>query len=263
MRLRSKVKRLVKSVADIPRIRRLRQLEGIHRGEDAVIIGMGPSLRPEDLDRFKGFRTFACNKIYLAFENTEWRPDYYSVCDILVAQNNRDAILNADFRDAVPIHSEYVWPELRSQRNAVHYKYGRSIAEWSPGNPTNLSSTLVYGVHSAGYSVIIEQILIAYVMGFQNVHVVGVDFSFSGGTPTESTCVSGQILKSEGETNHFHPDYRKPGETWTVPKMKEQEHAYKFCLAAFEEAGRTLSNASRTSALTVLPRVPFDETFTK
>jgi hypothetical protein len=250
-------------VADLPRIHRLRKLEGRHRGEDAVIIGMGPSLRPEDLDRFKGFRTFACNKIYLAFENTKWRPDYYSVCDILVAENNRDAILKADFRNTLPLHSEIVWPRLSGQKNALQYTYDRSIADWNPGDDPGLTRDLGKGVHSAGYSVLIDQLQIACLMGFRSVHVVGVDFSFSGGVTTGDRCSSGEVLKSEGEINHFHPDYRKPGETWTVPKMQEQEHAFKFCLAAYQAAGINLSNASRESALTVLARVSFDDIFVK
>lgn len=263
MKLISNAKRIVRSLADLPRIHRLRNLNGIHQGEDAVIIGMGPSLRPEDLERFIGFRTFACNKIYLAFENTDWRPDYYSICDILVAQNNREAILQADFRNTLPLHSDIVWPELRMQKNALRYKYSKSIADWNPGEDTRIASNIETGIHSHGCSILIDQIQIAYAMGFKNVYLVGVDFSFSGGKPTGDRCSSGEMLQSDGELNHFHPDYRKPGETWTVPKMQEQEHAFKFCLAAYQAAGLNLYNASRQSALTVLPRVSFDDIFSK
>ena len=33
--------------------RRLWSLKNRHKGETAVVIGMGPSLRPDDLDRFR------------------------------------------------------------------------------------------------------------------------------------------------------------------------------------------------------------------
>jgi hypothetical protein len=224
---------------------------------------MGPSLRPEDLDQFKGFRTFACNKIYLAFDKTDWRPDYYSVCDILVAQNNRDAILKADFRHTLPIHSISVWPELHDQKNAICYAYGKSIADWKSSENPSITKKLIHGVHSHGCSVLIDQIQIAYVMGFRNVYLVGVDFSFSGGISTGDRCSSGEVLKSDGEVNHFHKDYRKHGETWTVPKMNEQEHGFDFCRAAYEAAGINLYNASRESKLTVLRRVSFEKIFMK
>ena len=106
-----------------------------------------------------------------------------------------------------------------------------------------------------------DQIQLAYAMGCSEVFLVGVDFSFQGGSRTGQTCESGDVLKSEGERNHFHPEYRKPGETWTVPRLKEQEHAFKFCRAAFERSGRRLYNASRNTALTVLERVSFDDVF--
>lgn len=262
MSLKHKIRRVQRLVLDVPRIAKIRKFKGIHRGESAVIIGMGPSLRPEDLDRFDGFRTFACNKIYLAFDKTSWRPDYYSICDILVAQNNSEAILNADFQEAVPFHSQTVWPDLSGQKNALRYEYDnvKSIEFWKEGSTATIPA-VPEGICSGGYSVLIDQLQIAHYMGFKRVFLVGVDFSFSGGKPTGAQCSSGAVLTSEGEVNHFHPDYRKPGETWTVPEMEKQRHAFSFCKTAFEQSGIELINASRTSILDVLPKIPFDQAF--
>jgi hypothetical protein len=73
------------------------------------VIGNGPSLRPEDLDRLGSEITFASNKIYLVFDQIAWRPSYYSVCDPLVAQNNRETINGLElfkvFGD--PVKSEF------------------------------------------------------------------------------------------------------------------------------------------------------------
>lgn len=241
----------------------LRRLSNIHRGKNAVIIGMGPSLRPEDLDRLAGYVSFACNKIYLAFDKTRWRPDYYTVIDILVAKNNKAAILDADFGNTLPIHSDTVWDYLSDQRSAIHYAYDGSIAAWHAGDNASLRHNLANGLFAYGYSVVIDQIQLAYAMGCQNVYLVGIDFVFSGGAVTGQNSISGQVLRSEGERNHFHPDYRRPGETWTVPRLLEQAHAFSFCRKAFEASGRKLYNASRVSALDVLERVDFDSTFSK
>lgn len=261
MKLKSKAKKIINSILAQPSAAKLRKLQGIHKGEDAVIIGMGPSLRADDLQYFQGYRSFACNKIYLSFDRTEWRPDYYSVCDVLVSKNNKKEILNADFREAQAIHNINVYPQLAKQRNALFYSYDQAIADWNAGQPAKFSSDIGKGIHSHGYSVIIDQIQIACFMGFDNIYLVGVDFSFSGGRPSGGRCVSGEILVSEGEVNHFHKDYRKPGETWTVPKMQEQAHAFAFCRAACEEVGIGLFNASRKTALNVLDRVSFEDTF--
>jgi hypothetical protein len=240
---------------------KLAQLTNRHAGQRAVIIGMGPSLKTEDLDRLQGVVTFACNKIYLAFEKTEWRPTYYSVCDILVAQNNREKILATDFGGAVPLHNAVTKKLLAVQAGALFYKYNGSIVEWQPGQAAVMPANIGKGILTGGYSVVIEQIQLAYAMGCSEVYVIGVDFHFSGGNRVNQNCISGEVLKSEGEVNHFHPDYRKPGETWTVPRLAEQEHAFKFCRAALERSGRKLYNASRQTALTVVERVSFDEVF--
>ncbi len=76
----------------------IRKLKNIHSGKSAVIIGMGPSLKIEDLDRFHSTISFACNKIYLAFNQTSWRPDYYSVSDTLVAKNSAELIKNLNLK---------------------------------------------------------------------------------------------------------------------------------------------------------------------
>ena len=263
MNLKTRAVKFAKTVLNLPRAAKLRKLHGIHKGEDAVIIGMGPSFAPGDVEYFKGYRTFACNKIYLGFDETEWRPDYYSICDVLVAENNRDQILNTDFGNALPIHSMTVHKHLAGQRNALFYDYDSSIAFWSPGQPAELSNDLGKGILSHGFSVLIDQIQIACLMGFENIYVVGADFSFAGGVPTGGRCASGEVLVSEGEVNHFHKDYRKPGETWTVPKMQEQAHAFAFCRAACGAAGVNLFNASRKSKLEALERVSFEGTFVR
>lgn len=240
---------------------RLSDLTNKHKGEDAVIIGMGPSLKVEDLEKFQKMASFACNKIFLAYSKTHWRPNYYSVIDILVAENNKDEILNADHGKSLPIHSETTWDLLKTQRNALCYIYKGSIADWNYGASAIMNESLASGVLAYGYTVLVDQIQIAYAMGFKAVYLVGVDFSFSGGMKTSEKCASGEVLISKGELNHFHKDYRKPGEKWTVPKMEEQKHAFAFCRAAFEREGRKLINASRKSELDVLEKMEFDKIF--
>jgi hypothetical protein len=240
---------------------RLCALTHKHKGEDAVIIGMGPSLKVEDLEKFQKMASFACNKIFLAYSKTRWRPNYYSVIDILVAENNRDEILSADHRNSLPIHSKTTWNILKNQRNALCYKYEGSIANWNYDATAIMNGSLVGGILSQGCTVIIDQIQMAYAMGFKTVYLVGVDFSFSGGIKTSEKCRSGEVLISEGESNHFHKDYRKPGEKWTVPKLEKQRHAFAFCRAAFEREGRKLINASRKSELDVIQKVEFNKIF--
>ena len=88
----------------------------------------------------------------------------------------------------------------------------------------------------------------------------GLDFSFEvASKPTGETAMGNQVLVSAGEVNHFHPDYRKPGETWTMPKLELQYRAFQAAKKAIEENGGLIFNASRKTALDVFPRVDFDQ----
>lgn len=236
----------------------LNALTNRHRGKRAVVIGMGPSLRVEDLERLSEVVTFGCNKLYLAFEQTEWRPTYYSVTDVLVAENNQQEILETDLKASIPLHSRTVYPQLEKQKGALFYDYRNSLSSPAARMPTRIGG----GVMTEGYSVCVEMVQLAYAMGCSEVYLIGVDFSFH--VPERRSgehSVSGEVLESEGEINHFHPGYRKKGETWTVPRMEEQREAFSVCKTLFEQDGRRLLNASRSTKLDVLECVDFDEIF--
>ncbi|WPJ94698.1 6-hydroxymethylpterin diphosphokinase MptE-like protein [Coraliomargarita algicola] len=244
-------------------LQRLKLLDNHHQGQKAVIIGMGPSLQTADLERLRNFTTFACNKIYLCFPETNWRPDYYSVNDVHVARNNQEEILNADFgKNCQTLHSCIVANELGSHQNPIVYHYFRNFKHLQAQPKPGFTKSLQMGIRSGGCSICIDQIQLAYLMGFTEVYLIGIDFSFDvkPQTITEES-ESGKVLKAAGEQNHFHKNYRKPGEKWTVPKLEEQRQAFAQCRSIFEASGRKLLNASRHSQLDALEQVDFDQIF--
>ena len=48
----------------------------------AFIVGNGPSLKPDQLDRLIPEVSFAVNRIHLMYDKTKWRPDYYVYMDL-------------------------------------------------------------------------------------------------------------------------------------------------------------------------------------
>ena len=73
-------------------------LKDIHKGKRGFVIGNGPSLKIEDLDNLNNEITIASNKIYLAFEETKWRPKFYTVADPILWPKIKNKILNYDLR---------------------------------------------------------------------------------------------------------------------------------------------------------------------
>jgi hypothetical protein len=230
--------------------RRLRALRGRYRGRRAVVIGNGPSLKIEDLDRLQGAITFASNKIFLAFDQVAWRPTFYSCSDILVAKNNREAINGLDL---VKVFGDSIISEFPERSDIVW------LHELSPPDQRFSAdcSQCVYG----GFSVVYYQLQLAFYLGIREVYLIGVDFNFEVPKPSGEMSVHGAVIVSEGERNHFHKDYRRPGETWTMPRLDKQLAALICAKEAFERNGGQVYNASRFTKLEVFPRVAFDNVF--
>ncbi|MGF1448119.1 MAG: hypothetical protein ACFB20_01735 [Opitutales bacterium] len=228
---------------------RLRALHNRHAGQRAFVLGNGPSLCVEDIERIQNDITFASNKIFLIYKKTAWRPSYLTCCDVLVARNIREELLaqegserlfaggiSEQFRpgDAVTFSN---WPSKEGE------------AEWNP----------IQGFR-AGHSVVVFGIKLAWWMGVREVYLLGIDFSFKVPEKRTGEKVFGNdVVVSSGEVNHFDPDYRPSGEDWTVPQLEEQRDDFAHCREFVEARGGTLINASRQTKLDVLERRSLDE----
>jgi hypothetical protein len=233
---------------------RLLKLKDKHKGQRAFVIGNGPSLRISDLDRLKGEVTFASNKIYLAFEETDWRPTYYTVLDVLVAENNNETIRK---QKLTKIFDEAVREYFSDAYDIIWLKY-RHCPDKNGKKQFDFSTDILLGCYP-GWSVTHEQLQLAFYMGIRKIYLIGVDFCFTVPKPTGEMSGHGEVLRHEGEQNHFHPNYRQPGETWTMPKLDLQYQAFLAAKRVVEANGGKIYNASRKTVLDIFPKVNFDE----
>jgi len=234
--------------------RRLAAFKDIHKGQRAFIIGTGPSLHINDLDRLKGEITYACNKIYLAFDETDWRPTYYTLLDVLVAKNNYDSINKLDL---CKVFSNEVKSSFRNTQDILWLRdLGHPVQNGETG--VRFSTNALVGVYG-GWTVIHTMLQLAFYMGITEVFIIGLDFEFHVSKPTGEISAHGDVVEQKDEVNHFHPKYREPGEKWTIPKLELQRRAYSCARKAFESNGRNIYNASRKTALDVFPLVDFDK----
>lgn len=233
---------------------RLLELKDIHKGERCFIVGNGPSLTMHDLDKIVGEITFGFNKIYLAFDQTNFRPTYYSMCDEVVARNNKEKTFSLKFKK-VFAHSvrKYLWkdPEAIFVNPKLSKDDQSDLIGWD----------LVRGAN-AGHSVVNQAIKIAWYMGIREMYVIGCDHNFIvPDTKTGEIIMNNDVILSQGERNHFHPDYRPKGETWTVPKLDSIAADFAESRQKVEESGGTIRNASRYTKLNVLERISFSDLF--
>lgn len=231
--------------------RRLALLKNSQHGRRCFIIGNGPSLRIDDLTALheRNELTIAFNKIYLAFSQTSFRPSYYIVEDPLVAKNVREDILALEsFPKFFPY--DYQWLFNKTTNRTFFYLIWANFGNGYPNFLCNPFS-LYWGA-----TVTFTGIQFAIYLGCNPIYLTGVDFHFV--EPKLKADESGRILISEGEKNHFHPDYRPIGEKWYVPRLDQQKKAFEaaqqFCL----QNRISIINVSRKSQLDVFQRQNLD-----
>ncbi|MCB1396692.1 MAG: DUF115 domain-containing protein [Rhodobacter sp.] len=231
-------------------------LRGRHTGRRAVIVGNGPSLRISDLDRLKSDITFASNKIFLAYDQTGWRPTYYSVEDHLVLENSREQIerlggstkiFPSNMRDFRYHASDTIFVPLLPPKS-----FSDPLSD--PAFPA-FGQELTQGI-GWGSTVVYSQIQLALYMGCSDIVLIGLDHSYD----LPDTKV-GNAYVAAGERNHFHPDYRRPGEVWHQPNIEVLEVSFARARAVCEARNVPIINASRESRLDVFERADFETLF--
>ena len=242
--------------------RKLSSFRGIHRGRKCFIIGNGPSLQIDDLDRIQQnkYISIASNKIYLAHNETNWRPSYYTVGDRLVAENNTKQIRELDLFKFFPTFLKSIMSNSKSPSDRGRNFYFRALHGKYDANGKYLSSfspNIIKGFH-IGQTVTNLNIQLAYYLGCNPIILIGLDGVYKGSTTLTSHDEYGRVYVSHGEINHFNKDYRKIGERWSIPNIEYHEIAFNCCKKFLEKRGVTILNASRRSAVKAFARINLD-----
>jgi Protein of unknown function DUF115 len=237
---------------------RLRRLRNRHRGRRAFVVGNGPSLRIEDLDRLKREISFACNKIFLAFDQTDWRPTYYGAEDILMFQKT-DVWATVKSLPSIKLLPTYADEYVRRIPGAIYYQH--AYEDRYPAAPP--FSTDAHRCVHGGNTVLYIMLQFAYYMGIREVYLLGVDSNYT--TPKEVVKnTSGgtfDFYRVADEKNHFHPDYLRPGDCMCDPNVNRHLKSYEAAKQAFEANGCHIYNATRGGKLEAFSRVEFDSLF--
>lgn len=233
--------------------RKLLKYKNIHRGKRGFVIGNGPSLRMDDLSKLVGEITIASNKIYLAFDKTDWRPTYYSIIDSIVAKNIADEVVKLPMAKFFLVGFDEIIKGVEGSFFCNLLRDWHEVGHFEPG----FSDNIIKGIYG-GESVTYWNIQILWYLGIREIYLLGVDHSFI--LPSRKIEDDGfeYILIGEGECNHFDPNYRPVNELWTMPHLTEQEKAYAFAREYIEKRGGILKNASRRTKLACIDVIDFD-----
>ena len=237
--------------------KKLRSFKGIHNGERCFIVGNGPSLLPQDLEKLSGEVTFSCNSIFKMEGTGDWRPYYYFILDPVSVQ------LYLPILNDIPAKQRFVGVSYFSLKDARRYKKTTDAAFYSLNTPImgrerrsqRFTQDITHLVDTCG-TVAYSMMQFAVYMGFKEIYLIGFDHRFAK-TKEES----GKIVENS-VSNHFkgydEKFHEKVGGTSVLfPKIKIErgfEQAREYC----EAHGVTIRNATRGGCLEVFERTDFD-----
>lgn len=225
----------------------LKQFKDIHKGERCFIVATGPSLRMADLDILKknNVISIGMNRIFLAYENTSWRPEYYVCGDSHAIEADGDTIkkmgVKAEFiGDSYP---DFWMDDIPGQIHKLHFHLASVF-----GEQTRFSEEISYGVYCSE-TVTYACMQVAAYMGFTEIYLLGVDYNFSNNYKDVS--------------NHFSPKYYNKDSKTNSFNKEETLQAYLKAKQYAETHGIKIYNATRGGKLEVFERVDFDSLFEK
>lgn len=226
-------------------------------GKRCFILGNGPSLNKTDVLKLKNEITFGVNSIFLMTRTNGFKPTFYVVEDNLVFKDNfQDIDDYSGVNKLMPIH----YAKQLSNKDDVYVfnmdqeYYNQSKKERFAVPFFNEESSDVF---YCGQSVTYINMQLAYYMGFSEVYLIGMDFSYS--IPPGHTQAGNHIKSDADDANHFHKDYFGKGKTWKDPRLGRVLRSYHRAKFAFESDGRVILNATPGGELELFKRVDFNE----
>lgn len=234
----------------------LKKLKGKYAGKRCFIIGNGPSLTVEDLDKLRYEITFGSNRIFTIYGKTEWRPTFYANQDQVVLENMlnelRDTVSQSEIA-FISAHNYTLSSEKVENLNKVLWVAKRFC---SPKNNRYAFSDDVSKEVIEGLTITYTCIQIAAYMGFSEIYLLGIDHNY----PIEIDD-DGNIVKNDDSVKAYFGDAMVSMSDINLPKVVEMTRAYISAQKHSEKNGYKIFNATRGGKLEVFPRVDFDSLF--
>lgn len=228
----------------------IERFKGIHSGERCFIVATGPSLKIADLDKLKENHEicFSMNRIYCAFDQTNWRPDYFVAVDRLFLQEYGREIAALDIKEKFIADCPlYITLERQEELGCYHnINYLHLSAADALQKRPQFSLDCAKKIHS-GATVAYSCLQLAAYMGFKEIYLLGTDCSYSGKKPEK--------------TDYFDKNYREDGRATNPVQLPTMFAAYEKARECAEQNGFQIYNATRGGKLEVFERVDFDSLF--
>lgn len=199
-----------------------------------LIVANGPSLNFNDLEKLSHIPSIASNKIYLGFDDSEWRPSLWTISDSLLAykisndKNSYQSIINCP-------DSLYYFLSKKFKT-----KCWKSI-KFSNLNDLNIVENIdpiTSGLFEAG-TITVFNIQLAIWLGAKTIYITGLDHYYK----EDKNFLPGQKI-TQSHNNHFHPMYRSKNEIVNNAPISLLDNSYKLINQYAKKNGVRIINIS-------------------
>ena len=241
-------------------IKEIEDLRNRFLGTRCFVIGNGPSLNKIDLQKLENEYSFGVNSIFYKTRECGFKPTFYVVEDRHVMADNLNEIKKYDcqFKFFPVTYKKHFSKENRINTIFFYMNEGFYITSSKNYQEPRFSFDATERLY-CGQSVTMINLQLAYYLGFEEIYLIGMDFSY---LVPSSAIVTGDVIEStDDDPNHFHPEYFGKGKKWHDPKLDNVLKSYKLCKAVYELSNRKIYNATVGGNLELFDRVNFEELF--
>ena len=224
---------------------KLDKLKNIHQGRIGFLIGNGPSVRVDDLEKLNNRITFCFNRFHLAYDIMSFRPVYTVSADFDMIRDFGSQIVRES--EGTVFLGDKTRPNITGDFIWISAKYK---------SPPLVFSKKIYHHAVVGGSSLVVALQLGYFMGIKHFVLYGVDHDFKYKTIQNST--DKEHCTAVGDDNHFIKNYRS-GKPWCPPRVEEIEKSLRWADRFLRKQGGWLINATKGGKLDILERKSFDE----
>lgn len=235
-----------------------------YKGKRCFIIGNGPSLKVEDLEKLDNEICFGMNHIYRIYDKTSWRPTFWCMQDMNYLDEMNGDLSNVEVEGMIKFLRMQSFKQIRKRYSLIKDLLLVPIWQVYKRNTTKYFSDRAEKYIFDGGTVTYMAMQIAAYMGFSEVYLLGVDFSFPF---TYDANTKKYTLVDINQAAHFY-------ETKADNDEKKGLHFsvnYELNLSAYcaaqayceQHEDFKIYNATRGGKLEVFPRVDFDKLISK
>lgn len=236
----------------------LKRYKNAYIGKRCFILGNGPSLKSEDLDKIKEEFSFAANRIYLIFDKTEWRPSFWMCQD-------RQLI-----RGLIDFYQSYKGTIFLGYQALHDYGIdvlGANYYLCDARQVTRRDKRLDFSPEVDKYivdgaSVTYSAIQMAVYMGFNEIYLLGVDHSFSHTLDKNRRIIEHSDVKNDYFDKRYKDTFKKfeeKGKVYAAPDREMITQAFETAKKYCDNHGIKIYNATRGGKLEVFDRVNLDD----